>query len=519
MSGEPVDFKPRLMLSQPGIQRDGTRFNQSQYVDGRWTRFYQGLPRKMNGFREQLRTINGIVRGMDVESYDGYTYVHAGSQNVLQRYAINIDNGVATGLTDRTPVGFQTSPNNNWQFALVYDTANNSNILLAHAAPNILDISSTVERLVYYSEVRAAGPFLPITGSEVSGGVVAIWPYFFRFGNDGQVAWPVPGDLTDLTGTGSGSARPWGTKIVRALPIRGTSGPSVLMWALDAVIRAQLVGGTEIFQFDTLTTSNALLSSNGVIEHAGVYYWATVSGWSMFNGVIRDLDNETNRQWFLDNLNFKYRQKVFAFKIPRWHEIWWCFPFGNATECTHAVVYNYVKNFWYDTELMSQGASAGVYEQIYHYPIVATPALNDDTDGRSMMQFDFGLNEVTGSPPTPKAIPSFFETSEFNLLENGQIGTDGLDRQMSFDYVEPDYDQVGDLELRINSRMNARAKTTTVGPKIIPAVPTGKEQIVGLKTTGRLTSFRIDSNQIDGFYQAGAPLIHWQPGDGRRQDG
>ncbi|MFA6268089.1 MAG: hypothetical protein WC670_20510 [Pseudolabrys sp.] len=519
MSGEPVDFKPRLMLSQPGIQRDGTRLNQTQYGDGRWCRFYQGLPRKMNGFQEQLRTIDGIVRGMDVESYDGYSYVHVGSQDVLQRYTIQIDANVASGLIDRTPAGFVASESNNWQFSLVYNTANNSNILLAHAAPNMINISSTVERPVYYGEVRDTAPLLPISGSDVSGGILAMWPYLLRFGNDGEVAWPVPGNLTDLVGAGSGSARPWGTKIVKGLPLRGTSGPAGLLWALDAVVRVQFVGGTEIFQFDTLTTSSALLSSNGVIEHAGVYYWATVSGWSMFNGVIRDLDNETNRQWFLDNLNWTEHQKIFAFKIPRWQEIWWCFPYGDATECTHAVIYNYVKNLWYDTELMPQGASAGVYEQIYHFPIVATTALNVDTNGRSMLQFDVGLDEVSGSPPTSKAIPSHFETCEFNLLENGQIGADGLDRRMSFAYLEPDYDQIGDLEFTINTRMNARAQRNSTGPITIPAEPTGTQQLVKRKLSGRLTSFKIESNQLGGFYQAGAPLIHWQPSDGRREGG
>lgn len=509
---------PQLMLSRPGIQRDGTRLNSTQYLDGRWCRFYQDLPMKMNGCREQLRSVDGIARALSVQSYDGYTYVHVGTQNTLQRYAIQIDTGAATGLVDRTPVGFVPSEANNWQYSLVYNTANLSNLLLAHAAPNIDDISSTVERPVYYSEVRAAGPFLPIPGSAVSGGTVAMWPYFLRFGNDGLVAWPVAGNLTNLTGSGSGSARPWGTKIVRGLPLRGTGKPACLLWALDALIRVQLVGGSEVMDFTTLTTSAAILSSNGVVEYAGIYYWATVSGFSMFNGVIRDIVNETNRQWFLDNLNWTYRQKVFAFTIPRWNEIWWCFPYGDATECTHAVIHNYAKNYWYDTELIAPGLSAGVYEQIYNYPIVSSWRMNDDTNGRSIWQFDVGLDEISGALPTSKAIPSWIETHEFNLLESdGALGRNGVDRNMSFSLTEPDYKQEGDLALYLQSRMNARAPTTTKGPYPIPADPGPNEQITKFKHTGRLTSFKIVSNQIGGFYHAGAPLIHWQPSDGRRE--
>lgn len=30
------ELAPQLMLSRPGIQRDGTRLSQTQYTDGRW---------------------------------------------------------------------------------------------------------------------------------------------------------------------------------------------------------------------------------------------------------------------------------------------------------------------------------------------------------------------------------------------------------------------------------------------------------------------------------------------------
>jgi len=66
---------------------------------------------------------------------------------------------------------------------------------------------------------------------------------------------------------------------------------------------------------------------------------------------------------------------VFGFKIPRFGEIWWCFPRGSATECNHAVVYNVRENFWYDTALpdsdtVSQGRTAGVFAKTYQKPFM-----------------------------------------------------------------------------------------------------------------------------------------------------
>ena len=89
---------------------------------------------------------------------------------------------------------------------------------------------------------------------------------------------------------------------------------------------------------------------------------------------------------------------------------------------------------------------------------------------------------------------------------------------MSTSLVEPDYSQVGDLYLSLKSRQNARAVQRASPQVIIKAVPGPNEQITKLKHTGRLVSYRIESNELGGYYEAGAPLFHWQPSDGRRED-
>jgi len=61
---------------------------------------------------------------------------------------------------------------------------------------------------------------------------------------------------------------------------------------------------------------------------------------------------------------------VFATKVPRFGEIWWCYPRGHATECTHAIVYNVRENTWYDTELPNGGRSAGVFPAVYRKPLM-----------------------------------------------------------------------------------------------------------------------------------------------------
>lgn len=526
MADAPLDYAPIPMVSAPGVQRDGTRFSTPTYTEFQWTRSYQKLPRKMGGYRQQVRGVDGIIRQFNAQAVNGYTFIHAGAQNVLQRYTVNNENGNVSLLTDRTPSGFMASDDNGWQFSAMYDTASSANLLFAHAVPNIPLLTTTENRKVYWGDITGTAPLQEVPGIEVSGGVVALVNYLVVYGNDGVVRWSVPGEplnFFDVPG-GSGDARPTATKIVRGLPLRGSGGPAALLWSLDSLVVMQWVGGAAVFTFDTITASGSILSSNGIIENNGIYYWATTNGFSMFNGVLRDLPNTYNKQWFLKNLNWSQRQKVFAFKIPRWSEIWWCFPYGDADECTRAVIYNYAENVWYDTILPPDRRSAGQYAQIYEYPIMACAGSRNETTGRvssNTWQMEVGTDLVrsppgspVGTPPTVTAIPAWFETHEFNYIK----GSDqpGLNRQISVTLAEPDFEQVGDLTFSVHTRSNARAASVDrASVTITEEAQTPQEQTVKPRVTGRLMSFRIDSNVRGGDFVCGTPLIHIKPSDGR----
>ncbi|MFZ5784023.1 MAG: hypothetical protein ACOY4R_27815 [Pseudomonadota bacterium] len=517
------EYKPFLMLSQPGVTRDGTVLARNTYTEFQWCRSYQGRPRKMGGYRQLVRGVDGIIRAFGTQSINGFTYVHAGAQDVLMRFTIDNETGLSSSLVDRTPVGFDASDMNGWQFTTMYDTAGTANLIIAHAVPNIPSLTTTEERPVYYGDLTDTAALTAISSSNTSGGCVAIINYLIVYGNDGVVKWSVPGNPTDLTGSGSGDARPTANKIVRGLPLRGRGGPAALLWSLDSLVVMQWTGGAEVFDFDTITTNGSILSSNGVIEHNGIYYWATTNGFSAFNGVMRDLPNTFNGQWFLSNLNWSQRQKVFAYKVPRWNEIWWCFPFGSATECSHAVIYNYAENVWYDTELPRDMRSAGQYAQIFEYPIMSCTGNPERAPGDPILsnvwQMEYGFDRVAGTPAVPSAIPAWFKTHEFSLVEPQGLGQSGQNRSLSVNIAEPDFDQVGNLSLTVETRANARQRTPTVyAPITIPADDyTPGEQLTKLKITGRLMSFKVESNTQGGNFVAGSPLVHLGPGDGRMQ--
>ena len=44
----------QVLKSQPGIKRDGTKFEGDFYVDGQWVRFQRGRPRKIDLTKTEL---------------------------------------------------------------------------------------------------------------------------------------------------------------------------------------------------------------------------------------------------------------------------------------------------------------------------------------------------------------------------------------------------------------------------------------------------------------------------------
>ena len=509
---------PINVLSTPGVKRDGTLLEGNGYVDGQWMRFQRGFPRKIGGYRRLTNLLDGVGRGMKVFDQNNETYTHIGYGSTLQQMLID-PNGVVSTINDRTPAAFATSANNIWQFDQIYDGTSTELKILAHAAPNAADISSDTATPLYYGEATAGAVLTATTATSVSGGVVVLHPYTFVFGSDGIVYWSAPNTPNDFAGAGSGSARVTSAKIVAGMPLRSGAGnaPSGLFWSLDHLIRATFTGGTTFFQFDTITVQSSILSSQSIIEYDGVYFWLGVDRFLLYNGVVRELPNNMNINYFFDNLNYTYRNRVFAYKVPRYGEIWWCYPRGSATECTHAIIYNVREDLWYDTELPDSGRSCGQYAQVFKSPLMCGVDADTSTGSTTykLWQHEFGYDSLDGVRVL--AVESFFETAEFGLpvSENPQVpGTSN--RSIICNMLEPDFVQTGDMQLVVKSRWNARSPEKTSTPYTFTDTATvPEEEIITIRETGRYMRFKFISNTQGGNYETGKVLLHIQNGDER----
>jgi len=357
----------------PGIKRDGTALDGDQFSDGQWVRFQRGRPKKIGGYQQISDALTGPVRECLVWSRSDMNAIYTFSPSKIEMLLVD-NNGLGSSIINRSPAGFTEDDNYIWSVSTLYNAGGSTTAVLAHASNSMTNIDSTTQFDTYYGDASGDSAFVAITGTGptgngVSGGVFCVPPYAFYIGSDGYIQWSDVNQPTVLTSGEAGDGRITGAKLVKGLTLRSGSGPAALLWSLDSVIRMDYSGGQSLFRFSHLSAQTSVLSQNSILEYDGIYYWVGIDRFLFCDGgTVRELPNQMNINWFFDNMNYAQRQKVWAMKVPRFGEIWWFFPFGNAEECTHAVIYNVREQTWYD---LACPRAAGYYSQVFRYPVMA----------------------------------------------------------------------------------------------------------------------------------------------------
>lgn len=362
--------------------------------------------------------------------------------NTLSATAASIG-GTGSGFSIKVATinsGFTQSDLNLWQFDSSYDAqGSNDQLLLAHPGQNLAQIDQTVSTPVLSGNITGT-TMVPLTDTSgtaptgeiisVAGGVVVLHPYVFVYGDNGLIKNCSAGNPFDWNGADANETNAASTKIVKGLPVRGGSNaPSGLFWSLDSLIRVSYspttinTGGsasTLYWRYDVITSQSSILSSQSVIEYDGIYYWCGVDRFLLYNGVVKEIPNTFNQNYFFDNLNYTQRQKVYANKVPRFGEIWWFYPSGDSDECNDAIIYNIREQCWYDAGgALGAYRTAGYFSQVFKFPINAGAEL-------STVQEVFSSSVTTSNGLSTIQVPLTNQIAVGQLVIGTGIPTDSL---------------------------------------------------------------------------------------------
>ncbi len=281
------------------------------------------------------------------------------------------------------------------------------------ANTTVVSVSTTTVTLSNNATASGSTTLTFNNNVQVSGGVVTLHPYVFVYGNNGLVKNCSAGNAQDWVSADANETNVATGKIVQGLPVRGGSNsPSGLFWSLDSLIKVSYIGGqgtpAQYWRYDIVSSQSSILSSQSAIEYDGVYYWCGVDRFLLYNGVVKEIPNDMNQNYFFDNLNYSQRQKVWATKVPRFGEIWWFYPRGDSEECNDAIIYNIRENTWYDAgQALGSRRSAGYFSQVFAYPVAAgwdqtesveaTTATVNATSGSDVLLLDtYNIDVVLG---------------------------------------------------------------------------------------------------------------------------
>ena len=343
----------------------------------------------------------------------------------------------------------------------------------------------------------------------VSGGCVVIHPYLFIYGNNGLIQNSSAGDFANWVSPDANATNVATGKIVKGLPIRGGStSPSGLFWAADALIS----GGVNYYwAYDLVSSQTSIMSSNSVIEYDGIFYWCGVDRFLAYNGVVQEIPNKYNENYFFDNLNYAQRQKVWATKVPRYGEIWWFYPKGDATECTDAIIYNTREKVFYDAgQALGARRSAGVFSEVFPKPIWAGNEVNS-AGTYTLWQHETGYDQIYLT--NVDAIQSYFETYSVGTL-GGLVGTQqqpGDNLWTRIERIEPDFVQTGDMTVVVTGEGYA----DDVAVDSAPYTFSPNTLKIDMREQRREMRLRFESNTYNGTYQTGRVLLSLTTGDVR----
>jgi len=213
--------------------------------------------------------------------------------------------------------------------------------------------------------------------------------------------------------------------LVDAMPM----GDTMVIYKERSMYSMTYVGAPFIFRFQRLPGETGMLARGcgvntpygHVVLTAGDVVLNTGQGVnSIANGLVRNLIFKN-----IDSTNYK---RAFVTSNPQKNEVWICFPFGTASVCNKACVWNWIDKTWAIREL--QNVTYGAFGQINISAVSSTWADTGswETDATSWNENEYSPAEarLLMCHSTPLISLTDTGTSDLGTLINASIERTGI---------------------------------------------------------------------------------------------
>lgn len=498
-----------------GINRDQTNLSASATtnlcLDGIWTRFYENKPKKIGGYKVLQNGDEKIIRDVFTVLLDdqGDTDVYVGRSDSLKVFRTTTD-GLSSVPRNRTPVGFPSDPNNIWSFATV--TYDGIVYILACAIPALDNINNSTQNPIYYGRIDSDDPLTPILEDDgvtpivTAGGVTVIGSIIVVYDKNGELFWNSgtaidKGILPTAVWPSYNSAIFGSENFVFGDPIRNGNTLGGLFWATKGLAKMSFIGleipevpadGPQpVFDISYVSPACTIFSSSSVVYYDPYYYWIGNKVFYRYTGVVEEIPNTTNKNYFFDNILTNNQNKVFGFANYQYNEIWWGWAKGltsTTVENNAALLLNNKTMGWGDTPNFYR--TCGIQESTYlPYPIMcSSDIVRTPSDTYPVWFHEFGTDiNINGSL---FALPA---SIQFKYIDNQNYNA------LVLDDLILDIQQSGNMTVQVSKQGYPRSTVLLSDPIVFS--PT--QEHITFREKGNLLSLIFTSNEVGGDFLFG----------------
>lgn len=213
--------------------------------------------------------------------------------------------------------------------------------------------------------------------------------------------------------------------IVDCLPL----GDVNIIYKERSMYAMTYVGTPYIFRFNRLPAEVGMLTMGCAVQ-TPVGHVVLSAGDVVLNtgDAVNSIANGLVRQYIFNNINSTYYKRAFVTSNPQKNEVWICFPYGEATSCNRACVWNWIDKTWAIREL--QNVTYGAFGQINvtASSTWASDAYAWETDATSWNESEYSPAEarLLMTHTTPVISVADTGTSDFGSLISANLTRTGM---------------------------------------------------------------------------------------------
>lgn len=395
-----------------------------KFADGNLIRMGEGYRRPIKGWATGLSgTLTGNPRA-----------AHAWKDNSRQSFAafathskIYAHNGSV--LDDITPSGYAAGD------------ANTSDITFGNFG-ELLIICSDNTQSIYEFQPGGGGDAVVITNSPDALAIVVTPERFIvalgADGNPRKVAWCDQEARTTWTSTATNQAGDLELETTGVLMCGAKVNGGTLLWTSVDIHFMRYIGPNDVYSIKPAGNQCGIVGRHAYTTVDQTAYWMGLNGFWMWMGYAEQIPCEISDEVFT-NINETHRHKSWGWHNAPNSEVWFFYPSGAATECSHAAIYNYKDRTWNRATLARPcGFEAGIFS----WPVLVTTA-------GAMLKHETGYVYDVGTV-------RFLKSGLFEINAGGSL--------LMVDELLPDESTQGACEVYFYFREYANSAETMIGP-------------------------------------------------------